>query len=285
MNKYIALFFAVAGILIFSCKKPGTAPLKVNPKASFSDSINGYAVSFNSTSTTTTSLKWNFGDGSKTDTGKTILHFYKAPGNYHVVLTAMNSDGSDTLGMNISIIDTATLEKVVNIHTRFGSMFLWLYDEMPIYKANYLKNVTTHLYDSTAFHRCVPNFVIQGGDSLSKGADQSQAGTGGSDNLPFKVVAGITHIYGAVGAASLGAGKPGNNWQFYIVTNTSGDHSLDGSYAVFGYIMKGMDVAITIQNQPQNTANNMPFTPIRMSCSILYESKAQILANYGYTVK
>ncbi len=279
MKKNIFFGLIVSSIIVLSCKKATTT----NPVhfASFKDSTNGYAAVFTSTSTDNpTSLTWNFGDGTAQQTGNSVSHTYTTSGNYHVVLTAVSSKGTDTFGTNITIY-----EQIVDIHTKFGDMYLWLYNEMPIYKANYLKNVTTHLYDSTTFHRCVPNFVIQGGDSLSKGDDQSQAGNGGGDDLPFKVVTGITHIYGAVGAASLGAKQPGNDWQFYIVTNKSGDHSLDGNYPVFGYIMKGMDVAIIIQSQPQNTANNMPNVPIRMSCTIMNETKAQILANYGYTVK
>ena len=282
MKKYTTIFFAITGILIFSCKKPDSKPSTgTHPVATFTQTLDGYEVAFTNTSTgNPTSFSWNYGDASAADTSRNPTHTYSTSGTYHVVLTATNKAGSDTFGMNITIF-----EQVVDIHTGFGDMYLWLYNEMPIYKANYLKNVTSHLYDSTTFHRCVPNFVIQGGDSLSKGTDQSMAGTGGGDDLPFSVVKGITHIYGAVGAASLGAKQPGNDWQFYIVTNTAGDHSLDGNYAVFGYIMKGMNVAITIQNQPQNSANNMPNIPIRMSCTILNETKAQILANYGYTVK
>jgi len=281
MNKYLLLSLIIASAFIFSCKKATNNPSGTHPVASFLISTNGYQVSFmNATTGNPTSYSWNFGDASALDTARNPTHTYATSGTYHVVLTANNKAGSDTFGMNVVVY-----EQVVDIHTRFGDMYLWLYNEMPIYKANYLKNVTTHLYDSTTFHRCVPNFVIQGGDSLSKGADQSMAGTGGPDNLPFIYVKTLTHIYGAVGAASQAAKGPGNNWQFYIVTNKSGDHQLDGNYAVFGYIMSGMNTALTIQSQPQNAANNMPNTPIRMSCTILNETKAQILANYGYTVK
>ena len=283
MNKYIFFFCILGCSLIFSCTKPKTN-LGPKPGANFTyvtDSIYGYKVSFKNSSTNNpTTYSWNYGDSSTADTAKNPAHTYKTSGTYHVVLTATNKAGSDTFGFNVTIY-----EQIVDIKTGFGDMYLWLYNEMPVYKINYLKNVVTHLYDSTTFHRCVPNFVIQGGDSLSKGTDQSHAGSGGPDNLPFIYIKTLTHIYGAVGAASLAAKGPGNNWQFYVVTNKSGDHQLDGSYAVFGYIVKGMDVALTIQNQPQNSANNMPNTPIRMSCTILNETKAQILANYGYTVK
>jgi cyclophilin family peptidyl-prolyl cis-trans isomerase len=161
---------------------------------------------------------------------------------------------------------------------------MWLYNETPAYKANFIMNVNSTLYENTTFHRIVPNFVIQGGDSLSKGDDQSQAGFGGPDLLPLDVGHGLTHVYGAVGAASKGAKGPGNNWQFYIVTNKGGDHNLDGSYTVFGFIMKGMDVASTIQSQPAD-GNSKPITPIRMNVSILDQTKAEILSDYGYTVK
>ena len=282
MNKYHIIFCILGCSLIFSCTK--SSPLGSKPTAVFTylaDSINGYQAIFkNASKGNPISYSWNFGDASAADTAKNPTHTYATSGIYHVVLTATNKAGFDTLGMNVTIY-----EQVVDIKTKFGDMYLWLYNEMPIYKANYLKNVVTHLYDSTTFHRCVPNFVIQGGDSLSKGVDQSQAGHGGPDNLPFIYIKTLTHIYGAVGAASTAAKGPGNNWQFYIVTNKTGDHQLDGNYAVFGFIMSGMNTALTIQNQPQNSANNMPNVPIRMSCTFLNQTKAQILANYGYTVK
>jgi cyclophilin family peptidyl-prolyl cis-trans isomerase len=286
MRKYAVFCLILLCSMALSCKKPNNNQTTVtHPVASFTDSVNVYSfytVSFKSNSTgNPLTLTWNFGDGSNTDTGKVISHSYSNPGTYHVILTATNSGGSDTIGTNIVFI---LQEQVMDIHTRFGDMYMWLYDETPAYKANFIKNVTTHLYDSTTFHRIVPNFVIQGGDSLSKGTDQSRAGTGGPDNLPLDIAPGITHVYGAVGAASLAKKGPGNNWQFYIVTNKAGDHSLDGDYSVFGFIMKGMGVANTIQGQPANTAG-LPNTPIRMSVNILHQTKAQILAQYGYTVK
>jgi len=276
-TRFLHLLIISIGLFISSCATKTNGPA---PVASFKDSVNGYSVTFTSTSSNSpTTLTWDFGDSTPTQTGNNITHKYAKIGDYTVTLTAKNNGGSNSSKATLSLVG-----QVMKIHTKFGDMYMWLYDEMPDYQANFIHNVTTHLYDSTTFHRCVPNFVIQGGDSLSKGVDQSTAGTGGPDKLPFRVVPGITHIYGAVGAASLGAMKPGNNWQFYIVTNKSGDHSLDGSYAVYGYIIKGMDVALTIQSQPQD-ANNKPLTPIRMSVTMIPETKSQILTDFGYVVK
>jgi|GEM_PF-2285477 len=105
MNKYIALLFALAGILIFSCKKPDNKPsTETHPVASFTKTIDRYKVVFTNTSTgNPTSFSWNFGDSSAADTSRNPIHTYSASGTYHVVLTATNKAGSDTFGMFVIV--------------------------------------------------------------------------------------------------------------------------------------------------------------------------------------
>jgi cyclophilin family peptidyl-prolyl cis-trans isomerase len=267
-----------AGLLILGCtKKTEQPPVS---QASFTYITNGYIAILTSNSTNSpTLLTWDFGDGTPKDTGYSITHTYATSGTYSVQLTATNKGGSTTTKIDIII-----KEKIIKISTTFGDMYMWLYNETPLHKANFLKLASSGFYTGTTFHRIIPNFVIQGGDSLSKDNDTTNDGYGGPSTLNPELNSTLTHIYGAVGSASLGAGLNSNNWQFYIVENTNGYHSLDGKYSVFGYIMKGREVAVTIAAQPKNTSNR-PLTNIPMTVTVLDKTKAEIQSEYGYTVK
>jgi peptidyl-prolyl cis-trans isomerase B (cyclophilin B) len=63
--------------------------------------------------------------------------------------------------------------KVV-IETEYGKIVLALYENTPKHTGNMLKLAKEKFYDSTLFHRVIPNFVIQGGDPLSKKATAGQ---------------------------------------------------------------------------------------------------------------
>src|SRR5687767_2522032 len=56
------------------------------------------------------------------------------------------------------------------LETSYGNMKLKLYEETPLHKANFLKLVNEHFFDSLLFHRVINDFMIQGGDHLSKRA-------------------------------------------------------------------------------------------------------------------
>jgi len=261
---------------VITCKK-STSTNNGTPSASYSYTSNGASsVTFTSTSTNSpTSFQWNFGDGT-TGTGNPVTHVYKMDSGFAVKLTVSNSEGSSST--------TDTFQKLANIHTRFGDMLMWLDNQTPLYKRNYLGLADTGFYDSTTFHRIVQNFVIQGGDPLSKNPNNPNVGTGGPGyTIPFLYVQQLTHVYGAVGAASTGAGQPGNGSQFYIVVNPQGEHTLDGSYPIFGLIINGMNVAVNISNQPQNSANNMPLSRITMAVKTVIISNADLKGKYGFT--
>lgn len=158
---------------------------------------------------------------------------------------------------------------VIELHTDFGTMYLHLYDSTPIHKANFLELISSGFYDSTEFHRLVPNFVIQGGDPNSKDEDRTNDGTGGPGYTMEAEIdsSRIKHIYGAIGAARLGNSqnpeRRSNGSQFYIVTNPNGTPFLDGEYTVFGEVIGGLDVAKTIEQQRRNSSDR-PIERIKM---------------------
>lgn len=179
-------------------------------------------------------------------------------------------------------------EKIIEIKTSFGSMYMWLYKETPLHRANFLALADTNYFDSTTFHRIVKNFVIQGGDPNSKDKDTTNDGIGGPpwtisseiDSSKFK------HVYGAVGAArtpdSVNPLRASNGSQFYIVIPTMGTPNLDGKYTVFGQIIKGMDVANIIVAQPNNPTTNRPYKDIKMVVNVLDKTLQQIKDEYNF---
>jgi cyclophilin family peptidyl-prolyl cis-trans isomerase len=87
-------------------------------------------------------------------------------------------------------------------------------------------------YDSVAFHRVVPNFVIQGGDI------ETGDGFGGPDYVVPTEASAKEYRRGMVGIASAGTDTEGSQ---YFVMHQWKPH-LNGSYTIIGEVVEGMDV-------------------------------------------
>jgi peptidylprolyl isomerase len=111
----------------------------------------------------------------------------------------------------------------VLIETKYGNMKVRLYDETPLHKANFLKLVNEHFYDSLLFHRVIKDFMIQGGDPHSKTAPKGATlGNGGPGyEIPAEFVPQLYHKKGVLAAAREGDNvnpeKKSSGSQFYIV--------------------------------------------------------------------
>ncbi|MEQ8524795.1 peptidylprolyl isomerase [Gracilimonas sp.] len=87
-------------------------------------------------------------------------------------------------------------------------------------------------YDSIAFHRVVPNFVIQGGDV------ETGDGFGGPDYVVPTESSGKEYYRGMVGIASAGTDTEGSQ---YFVMHDWAPH-LNGRYTIIGEVVEGMEV-------------------------------------------
>lgn len=87
-------------------------------------------------------------------------------------------------------------------------------------------------YDSVAFHRVAPNFVIQGGDV------ETGDGFGGPDYVVPTEASGKEYRRGMVGIASAGTDTEGSQ---YFVMHDWAPH-LNGRYTIIGEVIEGMDV-------------------------------------------
>jgi peptidylprolyl isomerase len=111
----------------------------------------------------------------------------------------------------------------VVITTSYGEIKLKLYDETPLHRDNFLKNIREGVYDSLLFHRVIKDFMIQGGDPDSKHAkDGDMLGNGGLDyTVPAEFRKELFHKKGTLCAARQGDDmnplKASSSTQFYIV--------------------------------------------------------------------
>lgn len=179
-------------------------------------------------------------------------------------------------------------EKVIEVKTSFGNMYIWLFKETPLHRSNFLALTDTNYFDNSTFHRIVPNFVIQGGDPNSKDSDPNNDGSGGTGyTIPHEIdSAKFKHVYGAIGAARLGNQtnplRASSGCQFYIVIPKAGTPNLNGEYTVFGQVISGMTVAEAIVAQPRNSKDR-PLTDIKMDVNIVEKTLDQLKTEFNFT--
>ena len=122
----------------------------------------------------------------------------------------------------------------------------------PITVENFIKLAKDGFYDGLTFHRIMDGFMIQGGDPLGNG-------TGGSkDKIKGEFTSNgvnnqISHVKGVISMAR--ANDPNSaSSQFFITVADS--TFLDGSYAAFGRVTEGQDVADRIAKDAKPVDNN-----------------------------
>lgn len=112
-------------------------------------------------------------------------------------------------------------------------------DHAPITVENFLNLIDEKFYDGLTIHRVVKDFVIQGGDPLGTGqggSDKTILGEFSSNGVKNP----LSHTRGALSMARNGMDYNSASSQFFIVQKDA--TSLDGDYAVFGYVDEGMDI-------------------------------------------
>ncbi len=125
----------------------------------------------------------------------------------------------------------STTDEIVIISTDFGDMYVVLYDETPLHKANFLKLAKEGFYDSTTFHRVMKDFMIQGGDPNSKDDIPFNDGQGGPGyTIDAEFNSKFIHKKGALAAArkpdQQNPDRSSSGSQFYIVHGISVDNSI-----------------------------------------------------------
>lgn len=119
------------------------------------------------------------------------------------------------------------------IETDKGTIEIMLRGDLaPLTVANFTKLAKSGFYDGLTFHR-VEDWVVQGGDP-------SGDGTGGPGyTIKLEIAKDLTNSRGAVAMARTSDPNSAGS-QFYILKKKA--DWLDGQYAVFGNVMKGLDI-------------------------------------------
>lgn len=192
--------------------------------------------------------------------------------------------------------DTETL---VLIDTDMGKIKVKLYNDTPLHRDNFIKNVKEKRYDGLLFHRVIKQFMVQGGDVTSKDAPMDKHL--GDGDLGYTVPAEFIypkyfHKRGVLCAARTpdedNPEKASSATQFYFVTGKfftameldkmekekgltltpeqreaymleGGTPHLDGNYTVFGEVVKGQKVVDKIQFVETNE-NDRPTKNIKI---------------------
>lgn len=199
----------------------------------------------------------------------------------------------------------AQLEQLIKIETTLGDMVVKLYNETPLHRDNMIKLIKEGFFTDQLFHRVIKDFMIQGGDPHSVGAEKGQRL--GAGNLGYTIPAefheNLIHKKGALAAArqgdQLNPEKASSGSQFYIVqgrvfspeeisimvqrglvktnqemapiyTALGGTPHLDGSYTVFGEVLIGLEVLDRI-TALETDSYDRPLEDVVYSISLIRE--------------
>ncbi|MFH0831105.1 MAG: peptidylprolyl isomerase [Parcubacteria group bacterium] len=156
------------------------------------------------------------------------------------------------------------------IKTDKGDITLELYPERaPKTVDNFVKLAKDKFYDGTTFHRVIEDFMIQGGDPLSKDDDPSNDGNGGPgyqfedeinpkslgladdaiaelEGQGYKYNYDLESIKMEKGVIAMANSGPNTNGSQFFIVSTKAQPHLDGRHTVFGRVLEGMDVVTSI---------------------------------------
>ena len=134
----------------------------------------------------------------------------------------------------------------VTLHTEKGDIELELFaDRVPRTVNNFVFLAREGFYDGTFFHRVIANFMAQGGDPTGAGH--------GGPGYKFADEFEPSLKHDRPGILSMANAGPNTNGSQFFITHVPTPH-LDGHHSVFGRVISGMDVLISI---PPRDPNNV----------------------------
>ena len=138
-------------------------------------------------------------------------------------------------------VDKMARKIYVNMDIKnYGTISLELYPDLaPETVSNFVNLAKSGFYDGLTFHRIIKGFMIQGGDPLGNGF-------GGSDkNITGEFYANgfnneLKHSRGVISMARADGDPNSASSQFFIMHQDY--FPLDGNYAAFGKVIKGIEI-------------------------------------------
>jgi len=152
----------------------------------------------------------------------------------------------------VNITGNVTKGEEVVLETNKGEIVIRLYDMDT--SQNFIQLVEKGFYDGIKFHRVIEDFMIQGGDPLTK--DDSKKGLWGTGGPGYTIkdeFKGYSNSRGTISMANAGPNTGGS--QFFI--NLVDNDYLDNRHPVFGEVVEGMDIVDKI-SRVETDRNDMP---------------------------
>lgn len=155
--------------------------------------------------------------------------------------------------------------KCVSLETELGEISIELFPEQaPESVRSFLNIVSLGYLDTTTFSRVVPNFVIQGGNFWTReGGVNFEMATRANRRLPDEP----NRILHERGIVSMARGEEANTatTNFFILVGDA--PHLDGTFAAFGRVTKGMDVVDEINKA--KVTDEKPEKPVRIKRALV----------------
>jgi cyclophilin family peptidyl-prolyl cis-trans isomerase len=146
-------------------------------------------------------------------------------------------------------------ESAVRVSTNLGDMDFVLYNNAtPATVSNFMSYVNSGKYHNVAFHRSVPDFVIQTGGFTGTGTGSNF--TSVVTSPPVVNEPGISNLRGTISLAKLGGNPNSATSQFFVNVddNSANLNFQNGGFTVFGRVAgDGMAVADAINTLPRAT--------------------------------
>jgi len=159
----------------------------------------------------------------------------------------MNKKGAE--GKTMVTLDTTKGNIVIEVDEKAA----------PVTSANFLRYVQEGFYKGTIFHRVIPGFMIQCGGFT---ADMQQKNT--HEPIVNEAANGLKNVRGTIAMARID--DPNSATAQFFINLINNDYLNPGpgnpGYAVFGKVVKGMDVVDTIAQVKTSTKNQFIDVPV-----------------------
>lgn len=131
----------------------------------------------------------------------------------------------------------------------------------PLTVNNFLAYVHSGFYTNTLIHRVISNFVVQGGWLTNAPAVQ----TGQRAPIVLESNNGLSNLRGTIGMARMSEANTATSQFYFNVVDNPALNFVDTAqpgYAVFGKLVKGLDVLDAIAAQPTGSKFGLPNAPL-----------------------
>jgi peptidyl-prolyl cis-trans isomerase B (cyclophilin B) len=156
----------------------------------------------------------------------------------------------------------------ITVKTSKGAIEGTIYaSKVPLTAANFLNLAKRGYYNGIAFHRVIPDFMIQGGDPTGTGR--------GGPGYRFEDEIDPSLKHSRPGLFSMANAGPSTNGSQFFITHVPTPW-LDGKHAIFGEVTKGQDVVNAIK-----AGDKIETIEIKDSTDTLFEKMKDRLAEWN----